>query len=172
MKAIQKGFTLIELMIVVAIIGILAAIAIPQYQNYIARSQFAESHALLGATRVAFQERIDSGNVIKATKMGIQNVGSYGGITLPTADIDALVAGEFFDVVYTFNQKGIIPYDKTGTATTAVDSNSSPALNAKLVVYTYEVDTGRWTCSTNVDEQYITSCEYAATPAGTVTGKR
>lgn len=57
MKPTQQGFSLIELMIVVAIIGILAAIAIPQYQNYIARSQASEAIVLLGGVKIAISER-------------------------------------------------------------------------------------------------------------------
>ncbi len=56
MKSMQKGFTLIELMIVVAIIGILAAIAIPAYQDYITRGQVSEAVALGGGLKSPLAE--------------------------------------------------------------------------------------------------------------------
>jgi type IV pilus assembly protein PilA len=67
MKKIQSGFTLIELMIVVAIIGILAAIAIPQYQNYVARAQMSEALVLASGGKVALSEYYNTKGVFPTT---------------------------------------------------------------------------------------------------------
>src|SRR5579871_6623347 len=79
-KHVQKGFTLIELMIVIAIIGILAAIAIPAYQNYTIRSQVTEGLTLADGWKTAIAEYYaNTGNwPTVANLTGLQNsVGKY-----------------------------------------------------------------------------------------------
>ena len=71
MNKMQKGFTLIELMIVVAIIGILAAIAIPAYQNYIAKSQVTRVLAEVSPMKTAIETNLLNGeNVTTAADLG------------------------------------------------------------------------------------------------------
>ena len=80
-----KGFTLIELMIVVVIIGILAAVGIPQYQNYVARSQAAEGFSLAGGLKTALAEYHDTHGVFPDsttdahTAIGIEPAGNIIG---------------------------------------------------------------------------------------------
>jgi type IV pilus assembly protein PilA len=79
-RGAQRGFTLIELMIVVAIIGILAAVALPAYQDYTVRAKVSEGLSLAGAAKVAVAENaangknFDAGFTPPATTSNVQSV--------------------------------------------------------------------------------------------------
>lgn len=131
MKKVQQGFTLIELMIVVAIIGILAAVAIPAYQDYLARAQAAEAASLLGGLKTGIAEYYSTnGSIPDVTKhlgspvlngkyvASITNGGSADiKATFKLASVNAKLQG--LDVTMTFLTNGQFKW-KCGAIPTAV----------------------------------------------------
>ena len=151
----QGGFTLIELMIVVAIIGVLASLAIPQYQNYIARSQFSEAHTLLSGARVAVQERVDAGSTFNFDELGLRTNGQYGTVTGENVSEAAI------SYTLTYKFQGEVNSNLAGENVTYTYSTEDVAAVGE------EAGTSEgWTCSTTVEPQYANNCDSTATDGG------
>ncbi|MCO8102113.1 pilin [Acinetobacter indicus] len=134
----QKGFTLIELMIVVAIIGILAAIAIPAYQNYTAKSQVAAGLAEISPAKTNAEAKLAEGVSATITTASALGVSTSGRCTALAVSVAA---------------------DGTSNITCTLAGTS--AINGKKIQWVRGSDNattgaiGTWTCETNVASDFI-----------------
>ena len=138
MKKNMQGFTLIELMIVIAILGILLAIAIPAYQDYLARARAAEGLNMAAPAKLAVSEA---------------TLGSADGVTLPTSNA---LAG-YTEATSTYVQS--IQVGGAGVITIITQSTGCPGTSPTFTL-TPTVSTGKvqWTCTSSNDACSPASC--------------
>ncbi len=132
-RALQKGFTLIELMIVVAIIGILAAVALPAYQDYTKRARVTEGLGLASAAKLGVAEYVSSQSIWPSTNASI---GLAASTDVKGNAVKSVAVGTSGAITITYN--ALVTDDAT---IILVPTSSAGAIN--------------WTCSTGtVDGKY------------------
>jgi type IV pilus assembly protein PilA len=141
MKRLQQGFTLIELMIVVAIVGILAAIALPAYQDYVIRSKMSEGVAAAAACKTSISEYVSTKN---AWPTSADNAGCS---TLATQYVASLAVAD----------GGVITVTTTNTGS-KLGSSAGDCVLVLTAQFTALPDITGWSgCHSACDAKYVPS---------------
>ena len=130
-KKAQAGFTLIELMIVVAIIGILAAVAIPNYQNYTAKSKFSAALSEVSGGKVGFDALLNDGGAMEVDKPELAGLAAKD---KPTANCT---------------------FGSSATTLTCKIVAGPSSVATHTITLTRNADTGAWNCEADVEQKLM-----------------